>query len=322
MRKLATTFFAGLMALAAGNAFAAPTLRPTVNVTGPIVTIGDFYSEAGDLAATPIFRSPDLGTTGNVSALIIAQQAQAAGFIQAGTDGLTTVSVHRLSIPVDEALISDILRNAFAERANTQPDQIDISYTSLLPMNLQADANAVSPLTIGHINWSPRTARFKAILNVVQEGQSKPLSVTGSASQVISIATLARNMDRGAIITANDIRQERKPAYPYARRELLAANELIGMEVRRNIRAGSTLSPKDVSTPVLIKRGAKVTVIYKVPGMNISTQGKARSEGGKNDLIEIINPISQKVILAEVIAKNMAVVTTTNTQVAAVLENR
>ncbi|MFS8182400.1 flagellar basal body P-ring formation chaperone FlgA [Pseudovibrio denitrificans] len=322
MRKLASTFFAGLIALAAGSAIAAPTLRPTVNVTGPVVTIGDFYTEAGDLAQTPIFRSPDLGTTGNVSALIIAQQAQAAGFIQADTNGLTTVSVHRLSIPVDEVLITDILRNAFAERASVQPDEIEISFSSPLPVNLQADANAISPLTIGHINWTPRTARFKAILNVVQEGQSKPISVIGNASQMVSITTLARNLDRGAIITANDVRQERKPASRYAGREFLAAADLIGMEVRRNMRSGSTITPRDVSTPVLVKRGAKVTVLYKIPGMNISTQGKAKSEGGKNDLIEIVNPTSKKTILAEVIGKNIAVVTTSNTQVAAVLGNR
>lgn len=322
MRKLVSILFAGFLALSAGSAFAAPTLRPVVNVTGPVVTIGDFYTEAGDLAQTPIFRSPDLGTTGNVSALIIAQQAQAAGFIRADTNGLTTVSVHRLSIPVDETLISDILRNAFAERASVAPEEIEISYNSPLPINLQADANSVSPLTIGHINWSPRTARFKAILNVVQEGQSRPISVIGSASQMVSMTTLARNLERGTVITAKDIREERKPASRYAGREFLAAADLIGMEVRRNMRSGSTLTPRDVSAPVLIKRGAKVTVLYKIPGMNISTQGKAKSAGGKNDLIEIVNPISKKTILAEVVGNNIAVVTTANTQVAAVLGTR
>ncbi|KZL23121.1 flagellar basal body P-ring formation chaperone FlgA [Pseudovibrio sp. WM33] len=322
MRKLATTLIAGLLALTASSAFAASTLRPTVNVTGPVVTIGDFYTEAGELAQTPIFRSPDLGTTGNVSALIIAQQAQAAGFIQADTNGLTTVSVHRLSIPVDETLISDILRNAFAERASVQPDEIEISYHSPLPVNMQADANSISPLTIGHINWSPRTARFKAILNVVQEGQSKPISVIGNASQMVSITTLARNLERGTVITAKDIREERKPASRYAGREFLAAADLLGMEVRRNMRSGSTITPRDVSAPILVKRGAKVTVIYKIPGMNITTQGKAKSEGGKNDLIEIVNPISKKTILAEVIGRDIAIVTTAKTQVAAVLENR
>ncbi|SDR37069.1 flagellar basal body P-ring formation chaperone FlgA [Pseudovibrio sp. Tun.PSC04-5.I4] len=322
MRKLATTLFAGLMMLTASNAFAAATLRPTVNVAGPVVTIGDFYTEAGDLAQTPIFRSPDLGTTGNVSAMIIAQQAQAAGFIQAGTNNLTTVSVHRLSIPVDEALISDILRNAFAERARILPEDIEISYTTPLPMDMHADVDAISPLTIGRINWSPRTSRFKVILNIVQEGRTKPISILGNASQMVSISTLARRLDRGTVITAKDIREERKPIGRYAGREFLAAADLIGMEVRRNMRAGSTLTPRDVGEPILVKRGAKVTVIYKIPGMNISTQGKAKSDGGKNDLIEIVNPISQKTILAEVVGKNIAIVSGATTQVAALLENR
>ncbi len=322
MRKLATTFTAGLMALTASSAFSASTLRPAINVTGPVVTIGDFYTEAGELAQTPIFRSPDLGTTGNVSALTIARQAQAAGFIQARTNGLATVSVHRLSIPVDEALISDILRNAFAERASVQPEEIEISYQSPLPVNMHADANSISPLTIGHINWTRRTARFKAILKVVQEGRSKPISVIGNATQMVSITTLARNLERGTVITAKDIREERKPSYRYAGREFLAAADLLGMEIRRNMRSGSTITRGDVNEPILVRRGAKVTVIYKIPGMNITTQGKARSDGSKNDLIEIVNPVSKKSILAEVIGRDIAVVTTAKTQVAAMLENR
>ncbi len=139
---------------------------------------------------------------------------------------------------------------------------------------------------------------------------------------MVSITTLARNLERGTVITANDIREERKPASRLAGREFLAAADLVGMEVRRNMRSGSTLTPRDVSTPVLIKRGAKVTVLYKIPGMNITTQGKAKSAGGRNDLIEIVNPISNKTILAEVVGTNIAVVSTTSTQVAAVLETR
>ena len=45
-----------------------PTLRAEATVTGEVVRIGDLIDHAGIVANVPIFRSPDLGSTGTVSA--------------------------------------------------------------------------------------------------------------------------------------------------------------------------------------------------------------------------------------------------------------
>ena len=43
-----------------------PTLKRVATVTTDIVRIGDLVDNAGAAADTPIFRSPDVGTTGSV----------------------------------------------------------------------------------------------------------------------------------------------------------------------------------------------------------------------------------------------------------------
>ena len=306
----ATLTFIGTAALAQS------TLRSSVNVTGPYVTIGDFYTNAGNFADTPIFRSPDLGTTGNISALIVAQQAQSAGFVPADTNGLSNVSVHRLSVLIDEELILSTLRPTLAEHIGTNIEELKITLFPSTPLNQQADANVLQPLSLNHLTWSARTGRFTALMSIVQEGQTRTISAIGSAEPMVFISTLARHLNRGDIITTTDIREERKPASRFAGREFLSVSELIGMEVRRNMRTGSALTPRDVRAPILVERGAKVTVLYRIPGMNITTQGISRAAGGKNDLIEIQNPVSKKIILAEVIGRNTAIISTSNNHMA------
>lgn len=316
IRFLASCFVTAVLTLAGTTAFAQSVLRPSVNVAGPYVTIGDFYTNAGEFAETPIFRSPDLGTTGNISALIVAQQAQAAGFVPADTSGLSNVSVHRLSVRVDKDLLLQTLRPTLAEHIGTNAEELQVTLFPSTPLDQQADSNVIQPLTLNHLTWSARNGRFTAVMSIVQDGRTRTISAMGSAEPMVRISTLTRGLTRGDVISAADIREERKPASRYAGREFLSANELIGMEIRRNMRTGSALTPRDVRAPILVERGAKVTVLYRIPGMNITTQGISKSAGGKNDLIEIQNPISKKVILAEIVDRNTAIVTTASNRLA------
>ena len=48
------------------DVIAPPTLRANVTITSDIVRIGDLVDNAGSFGATPIYRAPDLGTTGTL----------------------------------------------------------------------------------------------------------------------------------------------------------------------------------------------------------------------------------------------------------------
>ena len=53
-----------LPAQAADDFIAAPKLRASVTVTSDVVRVGDLIDNAGSAALIPVYRSPDLGTTG------------------------------------------------------------------------------------------------------------------------------------------------------------------------------------------------------------------------------------------------------------------
>ena len=98
MRKFALAFIASLTV--ASPALALPSLKPAVSVTGPVVTVGDLFMDAGDFASTPLFRAPAPGTTGTVGIAEITAAAAMAGLRDFDGNGLaalfdiTTIDQH------------------------------------------------------------------------------------------------------------------------------------------------------------------------------------------------------------------------------------
>ena len=99
-----------------------PRLRADVSVAAEVVTIGDFFEDAGDVGRVPLFRSPDLGTTGPVSARRVVDMAAAAGLRDADTDGLVEVSVTRLARPVEAGEIARLIAAEVLRRPGRAED--------------------------------------------------------------------------------------------------------------------------------------------------------------------------------------------------------
>ena len=65
-----------------------PELKAKPVITGDIVRIGDLVENAGIVADVPIFRAPDLGSTGTVSADAVVEAVRAHALIGLDTGGL------------------------------------------------------------------------------------------------------------------------------------------------------------------------------------------------------------------------------------------
>src|SRR6266536_895764 len=79
------------------DVIATPALRATVNVTSDIVRIGDLVDNAGPAAQTPIYRAPDLGTTGSLPVSQVVNALRAHQVIGVDIRDLKEISVTRLA---------------------------------------------------------------------------------------------------------------------------------------------------------------------------------------------------------------------------------
>jgi len=88
-------------------------------------------------------------------------------------------------------------------------------------------------------------------------------------------------LQRGQIISAADLDVPSKDAH--------MKEAYIGKEMRRTIYAGSKLNPSLVTEPVLIRRNARVNMVYHVGRLEIIASGRALDSGAAGDIIPLMN---------------------------------
>ncbi|MBC2860322.1 flagellar basal body P-ring formation chaperone FlgA [Stappia sp. 28M-7] len=294
---------AALVATAALPALAG-TLRSEVAVTGPVVTIGDFYPDAGAHAATPLFRAPDAGTRGTVPAHMVAERAREAGYATASTDGLRQVVVERLALTIGEHEVTQAVRDALlARESNLEAESLDVTLTGFRGP-LLADAGQVEPINVSDLAWDRYSGRLSTTLRIRTVEGTTTVRLTGVAREMVDVYVAARPIERGTIIAASDIEPQRVPGNRLTARQITDPAQIIGQSARQALQVGRPLRAADFEPPVLVRRGAKVTLVYRAAGMTLTTVGQAMSNGAAGDMIDVLNLQSRRTVTGIVRARD------------------
>src|SRR5674476_582276 len=106
-----------------------PVLKAEAIVTGDIVRIGDLVEHAGIVANIPIFRAPDLGSTGTVPADAVIEAVRIHALIGLDTGGVAEVVVTRASRTIPAKDIEDSVANALSKQfALGTPKDITVNF--------------------------------------------------------------------------------------------------------------------------------------------------------------------------------------------------
>lgn len=300
---------------------AGPKLRAAVAVTGDVVTIGDFFENAGPLARVPLFRSPDLGTSGPVAARRVVDLAAAAGLREAAADGLVEVEVSRLARPV-EAIAVQRLIAAEAMRRPGRSDDVsidDLEVTFDMPLEpRRADLRSSEPVRVVSFALSPVGGRFDALVQIDKGETTERLHLRGTVTETVTVATLARPLSRGDTVAPEDVLVERQPRSRAAgSRAPIDPREIAGLQARRSLRAGQPVAIGDFMKPQVVTRGDAVTVIYRTSVLQVSSRGQAQQSGSVGELISVLNPQSKRTVHAVVTGPGRVEVSAAPTTMAA-----
>src|ERR1700681_4826204 len=74
-----------------------PSLKGEVTINGDFVRLGDLIDNAGENAAAPLFRAPDLGASGTIQVYRVIEAARSQGISVFDAHGLSEVVVLRAS---------------------------------------------------------------------------------------------------------------------------------------------------------------------------------------------------------------------------------
>src|SRR5437868_953168 len=81
------------LAQSGDDSIAAPVLHANVTVAGDLVRIGDLIDNAGSFAQVPVYRAPDLGTTGTIPTAQVVSALRAHQVIGVETRNIREVTV-------------------------------------------------------------------------------------------------------------------------------------------------------------------------------------------------------------------------------------
>ncbi len=128
-----------------------------------------------------------------------------------------------------------------------------------------------------------------------------PAYVSASANVMI----VNRPMACGAILSAADLRSERRDLATLSYGYVLHASQVTGQRVTRSLSEGTVLTPNLLAAPQWIKRGEHVTLLAKSGGVEIRMAGEALMDGTEGTLVRARNLNSARVVEGTVIAEGV-----------------
>lgn len=300
---LAVTFLSMLATPAAGQVTGAispatPALKRDVSVSSDLVRIGDLIENAGANARVPVFRAPDLGHTGRVSAARVVEAVRAHGLTIVETRGVSDIAVTRasrvISIKDLELRIADVVAG-----------QPGVGEAKNLSVTVDRDAppiylepSATGELQVARAYYDPRSGKFDITFDMPGSNAARraPLRYAGTAVEMIEAAALTRPLGRGEVLKASDLTIERRPKAEVRGDFASTIADAVGRAARRQLRAGEVLRSTDLIKPDIVQRNETVTLVYEVPGLVLTMRGKALESGAEGDTINILNMQSKRTV--------------------------
>lgn len=295
---------AGAAAQDRSDVIASPVLRANVVVTSDIVRIGDVIDNAGAFGRIAIYRAPDPGTTGTLPVAQVISALRAHQVIGVDTQNLREISVTRRARSIDATEIEQAVARAL-ERRNGLGEAANISLTfDRAPADIRFDAGNSGALNPVAVRYDQRLGRFDVTFEIANEAGLAPvrLRYSGTAVETVETAVLARSLERNDMIKSSDILMERRPKVEVGP-DGMTRDRAIGMQARRQLRAGQALKGADIAKPDYVQRDQSVTLIYETAGVYLTVLGKALDSGTEGDIVNVMNLQSKRTVSGVVVGR-------------------
>ncbi len=169
-----------------------------------------------------------------------------------------------------------------------------------------ANTGALQPVAT---RYDARSGRFDIAFEVNNDNNPVPtkLRFAGTAIETVEVAVLTRDIERTEMLKSSDVAQERRPRAEVTG-EPATRDRAVGMQLRRPMRAGMPIRVADIAKPEFVQRDQNVTIIYQVPGLYLTTRGKAVESGAEGDTINVLNVQTKRTLTGTVTGRGQVTV--------------
>ncbi|TQF76968.1 flagellar basal body P-ring formation protein FlgA [Elioraea sp. Yellowstone] len=276
--------------------------RAHVTVDSPQVRLVDLFEHAGPRGGRVLGPAPAPGQRYVVPVAQLAAIARDHGLTLAG--GGPTV-VERPGRPVARPEIEAALREALivAGAAETPSARIDLA--AFVPPTVPI---AAAPrLVVEDLAWDHASGRFAATLAAIVEGEPPVRTrLAGRVIDLVAVPVAVRRLVAGEPVGPGDVRMAQLPPDRVPADALRDPSALDGQVLRRSVPPGTPIGASDLGGRLLVVKDAPVTMVIELPGLAITAQGRALDNGGRGDVVQILNIASRAVVEATVIGPGRA----------------
>ncbi len=169
---------------------------------------------------------------------------------------------------------------------------------------------------VAAIGFDAARQTFAANLSFAGAAGKQLTTVAGNAYTVIDVPAPVHDIAAGDIISAPDLVTIELPADRASASLVTTSDSLTGQAARRTLRARQPVFGYDLKKPVIVKKGDLVTLVFSLPGIELTAAGQALADGGKDDVIAVLNARSRRTIEGRVSGAGTVSVQTSPTALA------
>jgi flagella basal body P-ring formation protein FlgA len=129
--------------------------------------------------------------------------------------------------------------------------------------------------------------RQQFVLRWTVAGRRRQEIVAAEVSLPGTVVVAARDLPRGAILQAADLKLKVASEQDRQTRGFSFIEDAVGNEVQRPLRAGQIIDADHAEQPELVQRGERVSIVVNHGGVRVRAEGRARDGGRRGDVITV-----------------------------------
>jgi len=283
-------------------------LKSTARVAGDWVLVRDVAgvgaetpARAEEIGAIRLGRVPMAGVERVLTAQDLANRIQKLGVTEeitlSGTVTAVSVSAAVRTIAGEELVRFG--RVALEKRIKWPAEQVHIEDP--------ASARSVTvPDSGSEMRAEINSRRMAGLVSVAVEVWTGGKRVTRillpyRVSVKMPVPHMAHSMQAGQTISGGDIEERERDLSMLPEDAVLSRTEVEGLRTLRPLSEGSFIRRGDVASPIVLKRGAQVTLIAKVGPVEAKALGTTKEDGAAGQVITVVNSSSKRTVKARVV---------------------
>ncbi len=275
-------------------------LKTEISVEGPYISLGDLFMNVDEaLADTSVAKAPEPGKRLVFTPRHIASFARVHQLTWRNAGRQARIVVRRESRIIDADDIAPVLAQAIADQGGHPTMEIVFNEPTI---QFHVALNSDAELEIRDLSFNPANGLFEASLAMDDdESSARSRRIAGRVFATRRVPVLVGYAERGMLLKDAGIEWKEVRISRLSQTIVTDMTDLDGMVAKRHLIPGQMIRSSDIQKPLVIKKGATLTINYQAPGLTLSVQGRAVENGSRGDIIRVVNTRSNQTIEARVI---------------------